>query len=111
MTEDEDTTTSLTDEPDDAHEPDDDALEAAEAAESTEAPPPAPPGALRAAVMIGDDGEGQAMIGIDIDRATLWNPPEDCSVGLTPAHTIGISRVLVSGAKPGSVVHVVVLPK
>lgn len=101
MTEDEDTTTAPTDEPDDAPE----------AVEATEYLAPAPPEALRAAVEIGDDGEGQALVGIDIDRATLWNPPEDCSVGLTPAHTIGISRVLVSGAKPGSVVHVIVLPK
>lgn len=105
MTEDEDTTTSPTDEPDDAPE----AVEAV--AEEAEYLPPAPAEALRAAVEIGDDGEGQAMVGIDIDRAVLWRPPEDCSVGLTPAHTIGISRVLVSGAKPGSVVHVVVVPK
>lgn len=71
----------------------------------------APEGALRVPVVIDDEGNGTSMVGLDIDRCVLWNAPGDCSVGLTAAHTIGISRVHVSGAKPGSTVHVVVVPK
>jgi hypothetical protein len=72
---------------------------------------PAPDGALRVPVEIDEDGSGAAFVGLDVDRCSLWNPPPDCSVGIVAAHTIGISRVLVSGATPGSTVNVIVLPK
>ncbi len=72
---------------------------------------PAPADAQRIDVEIGEDGEGSAFVGLDVDRVALWNPPSDCSVGVVPAHTIGISKVIVSGAEPGSTVSVTILPK
>lgn len=84
---------------------------APEAQPEQPAQPSAPAGAQHVAVEIGDDGEGAAMVGLDIDRVALWNPPQDCSVGIVAAHTVGISKVIVSGATPGSTVNVVVLPK
>lgn len=71
----------------------------------------APEKALHVSVQIGDNGEGSAFVGLDVDQCSLWGVPADYSVGIVAAHTVGISKVLVSGAEPGSTVNVTVLPK
>lgn len=87
----------------------------APAAPEPEAPPapqpPAPADAQHVAVKIGEDGQGSKFVGLDIDRVSLWNAPPELSVGILPAHTVGISKVVVSGAEPGSTVDIIVLPK
>lgn len=98
-------------EPEEAPDASSEPAELAAPAEQPAPAPPAPPEAQHVTVKIGEDGQGSAFVGLDIDRVALWNPPAELSVGLVPAHTVGISKVIVSGAEPGSTVSITVLPK
>jgi len=58
----------------------------------------------RVEVPVGDDGTGSVLIGVYGEDVEATGAPEGVQVEVAPSHASGVTRVTVSGAKPGTAV-------